>query len=221
MAEPTKDKHREPAASEPAEDEDLPADDETSKPTENEDTNTNEDDETSKPTMRVRNQHSTAGSRPVVRWLASAALVIALSALGVSLWVLLHPPTPSAPAAPPAPSAQQITDAKTRACAAYVTVRTAVNARSNADPGPDLAATQAEVTSANARQALSVGRSYLLSNLDPATPAPLAAAIQRFAGLSDEVAINALAGATTADPAQAGRLQNFVTLDGQITELCK
>lgn len=206
MSEPTKDENEATAAS-------VPDDDAALDPPEG-----HEPAETATP---VRSRSAAVTPSPVVRWLATAALVVALSALGVSLWVLLHPPKPPAPAASPAPSAQQIADAKTKACAAYITVRAAVNARSGANPGPDPAALQAEVTAANARQALSVGRSHLLSNLDSAAPAPLAAAIQRFAALSDEVAINALAGASTADPAQANRLQEFVTLDEQITEFCK
>ncbi len=64
----------------------------------------------------------------------SNALVIALSALGVSLWVWRHRPTPSAPGAAPAPSAQQITDATARACGGYGTVRTAMFAMSLIGP---------------------------------------------------------------------------------------
>jgi hypothetical protein len=190
-------------------------------PTENEHENELEEPEASEPTKDVPTTHSASSPPSIFRWLAAAALLVALSALGISLWVLLRPPTTSSPAESPAPSTQQIADAKTRACGAYATVRTAVNLRTNADPGPDPASVQAEGVAANARQALTVGNSYLLSRLDPATPAPLAAAIRKFADESQEVAINALAGANTDDPAQAGRINDFAILDGQIVGLCK
>ena len=96
-----------------------------------------------------------------------------------------------------------------------------MNLRSNADPGPDPASAHAEVVLANARLSLAVGTTYLRSHLDPATPAPLAAAIRKFADQIEAVAIHALAGATSDDPAQVGRIRDFVTLDEQITGLCK
>jgi hypothetical protein len=189
-------------------------------PTENEHENELDEPEASEPTQDVPTKHSASSPPSIFRWLAAAALLVALSSLGISLWTLLRPSTDK-PAEPPAPSTQQIADAKTRACGAYATVRTAVNLRTNADPGPDPASVQAEGVAANARQALTVGNSYLLSRLDPATPADLATAIRKFADESQEVAINALAGASTDDPGQAGRINDFATLDGQITGLCK
>ncbi len=149
-------------------------------------------------------------------------MVVALSSLGIALWALLRPPPePEKPPAPPGPSAQQVGDAKTKACDAYTTVRTAVDLRSGANPGPDPASVEAEVVAANTRQALTVGHSYLLSHLDPVTPAPLAAAIRKFADQIEAVAIHALAGVNPDDPAQADRIRDFVTLDKEITGLCK
>ena len=52
---------------------------------------------------------------------------------------------------------------------------------------------------------------YLLNRLDPATPAPLAAAIHTFADDLLDIATNALAGAPNDDPAQAGRLRDGET----------
>ena len=158
-----------------------------------------------------------------MRWLAAAALVVALGALGTSLWVLLRPPSTggSAASATTAPSPQQIADAKAKVCGAYDTVGAAVTLRINANPGPDPAAAQAEAVAANTRLALAVGYSYLLSHLDPATPAPLAAAMRRFAENLHEIAIYALAGVNADDPAQAGRLQDMVTPNTQILDLCK
>ena len=142
--------------------------------------------------------------------------------MGIALWALLRPPPePEKSPPPPGPSAQQVGEAKTKACDAYTTVQTAVNLRSNADPGPDPASAHAEVVLANARQTLAVGATYLRSHLDPATPAPLVAAIRKFAEQTEAVAIHALAGAKSDDPAHVARIRDFVTLDQQITGLCK
>lgn len=211
MAEPTENKHEEP---EPV----LPSVNEDEEPNEDEE---DEESEALAPAEPARKERS-ALSGSVVRWLA-VTLVVALGALGISLWVLLRPPSTgsSAASATTAPSPQQITDAKTRVCGAYDTVGAAVTLRSNANPGPDPAAAQAEVVAANTRLALAVGYSYLLSHLDPATPAPLAAAMRRFADDLQEIAIYALAGVNNDDPAQAGRLQDVVALNTQILGLCK
>jgi hypothetical protein len=217
MAEPTKNKHEELEPSRPSEVEDEGP--EASEATEDEEL------EAPAPAGRARQERS-ASSGSVVRWLAAAALVVALGALGTSLWVLLRPPptgssAASATTATTAPSPQQIADAKAKVCGAYDTVGAAVTLRINANPGPDPAAPQAEVVAANTRLALAVGYSYLVSHLDPATPAPLAAAMRRFAENVHDVAIYALAGVNSDDPAQAGRLQDMVTQNTQILDLCK
>src|SRR5262245_44324079 len=121
MAEPTENKHEEPEASKPTEkqDEEPEASEppekqdeepEASEPTEKQD----EEPEASEPRKRARTK-SSASSGSVFRWLAAVALVIALGALGVSLWVLLRPPSTGSSAAPATtspsgPSGQQIAD---------------------------------------------------------------------------------------------------------------
>ena len=188
MADPTENKHEErprteltkeerKAVADPAE----PADDEAA-------ADEKEELEAAEPTEPVRTRHSAASPGTAVRWLAAAALLVALGALGTALWVLLRGPlttsstsTSSSTTTTAAPSAQQIADAKAKACSAYVTVRTAVTLRSNANPGPDPGGALAAAVSANARLALAAGNSYLMANLDPATPAPLADAIRKFA----------------------------------------
>lgn len=54
----------------------------------------------------------------------------------------------------------------------------------------------------NARLSMAAGGSYLLARLDPATPAPVAAAIRSFADNLQDIAMNALAGVSNDDPAQ-------------------
>jgi len=184
------------------------------------------EDEASEPTERVRRRHSTPSERSgsALRWLTAAALVAALAALGVGLWVLLRGPlteestasTTSNPAPPPGPSPQQVADAKAKACGAYNMVFTAVNGRANADMG-----SEPEAASANARLAASFGSSYLLERLDFATPPPLADAIRTYAANIDEAAMNSLAGMGVDDPAQARRINEWGPLNDQITGLCK
>jgi hypothetical protein len=148
-------------------------------------------------------------------WVAPAALALAVVAIAVAAWALLRPP---ARATAPA-TTQQISDAKTRACTAYNTVRTAVSLQTHADPGSDPVAVQA--IAANARLAMAAGGSYLLAHLDPATPPPLAAAIRNFADDLQGIAMNVLAGVSNDDPAQAARLRDGEAATARLADLCK
>ncbi len=210
MAEETKNGPGESAASEPTE-------------SEVEETQASEATDTEEPTERARTRHS-AQSRAglAARALTAVALVVALAALGVSLWVLLKKPwTESSSAettstAPPGPSPQQVTDAKAKACGAYISVSNAVNGRANANT-----AAEPEAAGANARLATAVGQTYLLERLDPATPPPLADAIRKYAANIQEVAMVSLAGVGGDDPAQGARINEWPALNTQITDLCK
>ena len=131
-------------------------------------------------------------------------------------WALLRPaPAPStAPA-----SAEQTAQAKARACSAYTTVSTAVSLQAHANLGIELVAVQA--VAANARLAMGDGGSYLLAHLDPATPPDLAAAMRSFADGLQDITMNALAGVTNDDPAQAARLRDAETASARVADLCK
>jgi hypothetical protein len=161
------------------------------------------------------------------KWLGLAALLLALVALAIAVinvvrpdWTEKFDKTPvTTTAAPAGPSQQQVATAKTKACDAYNSVGAAVTARTNAQVGPDFI--QTELVNINARQSFVFGHDYLLSHLDGATPADLANAVQSFANDLQDVALNSLAGVGNEDPAQAGRLQNMVDLNGKINELCK
>lgn len=210
MAEETKNGPGESAASEPTE-------------SEVEETQASEATDTEEPTERARTRHS-AQSRAglAARALTAVALVVALAALGVSLWVLLKKPwTESSSAettstAPPGPSPQQVADAKAKACAAYVTVSNAVSGRANAPIG-----SEPEAVAANARLAAAAGQPFLLERLDPATPAPLADAIRKYAANIQNVAMFSLAGVGSDEPAQGARINEWPALNTQITDLCK
>jgi hypothetical protein len=144
------------------------------------------------------------------------AVGLAVIALAVAVWALLGEPAP--PASAPATS-QQVADAKARACGAFTTVRAAVALQTHAEVGTDAVAVQA--VAANARLAMFGGAAYLLARLDPATPAPLAAAVRGFADDLQDISINALGGVGNDDPVQAARLRDGEALSARIADICK
>lgn len=171
----------------------------------------------SEPTAEV-NDASRASHRPArqpgssSRWIALVALVISLIAAGAAGWALLRPATPSAaPAAAP-----QSGDPKTTACEAYRTVSSAVSLQTHADAG-----TEVQGVAANARLAMSGGATYLLAHLNPGTPTELADTIRSFATGLQDISMNALAGVSNDQPAQAERLRNAEAANSKIAELCK
>ncbi|MDT5244191.1 MAG: hypothetical protein QOD36_1567 [Mycobacterium sp.] len=171
-------------------------------------------------TAKRRPAHSGGASqrldqRMLSRWAPPAAVLIAVVALAVAVWALLRPPANS----PASPTAEQIADAKGRACVAYTTVRTAVALQTHAEPGTDPVAAQAQA--ANARLAMSVGGDYLLGHLDPAVPPQLADVMRSFAADLQDLTINALTGVGEIDPAQVARLHDVEAKSAKIVELCK
>lgn len=161
----------------------------------------------------ARTQPASAPSAP--RWIAPAALVIALVAAATAGWAALRPaPAPDKPAAE-APSAED----KANACSAFQVVTAAVALQTHGDAGTDPAAIQA--VAANARLAMAGGGTYLLAKTGAGTPPELADAIRSFAGSLQDIAINALAGVTNDNPAQAARLHDAEATNAKIAALCK
>jgi hypothetical protein len=152
--------------------------------------------------------------RILLRWGTIVAALIAIVALTVAVWALLRPAN-----SPASPTAQQIADAKGRACVAYTTVRTAVALQTQVEPSPDPAAAQA--VAANARLAMAVGGDYLLSHLDPAVPPQLAELLRSLAADLQDLTINALAGVGDTDPGQVARLHDVEAKSAKIVEQCK
>ncbi|BBY62348.1 hypothetical protein MHEL_05910 [Mycolicibacterium helvum] len=165
-------------------------------------------------TMPELSAESTEARQPTSpsRWIAVAALVIALIAAGAAGWALLRP----APSSPAPSTSSQTGDPKANACAAYRLVSSAVSLQSHADAG-----TEVQGVAANARLAMSGGATYLLAHLNPGTPADLADAIRDFATGLQDISMNALAGVSNTDLAQADRLRNAETTNTRIAELCK
>jgi hypothetical protein len=175
----------------------------------------------SEPTAEKEMQHKTARAGFLtlserLGWIAVIAVVLAVIAVGLAVWALLRQP---AARAAPQPTSAQIADAKTHACAAFSTVTTAVSLQTHADLGADPVAAQA--VGANARLAMWAGGSYLLAHLDPTTSAPLAGAIRTFATDLQDLAMNALAGVSNDEPAQAARRRDAETLRTQIADMCR
>jgi hypothetical protein len=155
-------------------------------------------------------------------WVAPAALVIAVIAIGLAIWALVRSPGEPAVNAQQSPAVNaQLSpdDARARVCAAFDTVRKAVSLQTNADLGPEPAAKEA--VAANARLATLGGGEYLLSRLDPGTPPELADAVRSFANNLQDIGVNQLAGVPGEDPAQAVRMSEAQAASTQIADMCK
>lgn len=157
----------------------------------------------------------TQAPRSPWRWATLALAVVAIAATAVAVWALMRPPSDTASA----PSAQEVADAKSRACEAYVKVRTAVALQTQAEVGTDPIAAQA--VAANARLAMSVGSQHLVDNLSPAVPAELAGLLRTLATDLQNLTINALAGTADTEQGQVTRLKDLEANSAKIVELCK
>lgn len=145
------------------------------------------------------------------------SLVVAVAALGVAAWTLYR----SDPANTDY-SAEQIADAKTKACTAVDVVRRGVSLNTNLMPAGGAAdITGAQAVAANARVSLNDGGQYLIARLDPATPEAVAAEVREFADSLMDIGANATAGVTNDDPAQAQRLKDADDANTSLEELCK
>ena len=153
---------------------------------------------------------------PPSRWIAPVGLVLALIAVALAVWSLLRP-TSGPSAATSATSTQE--QAKAATCKAYSLVSQAVSLQTHQDLGPE-PVTQAAVA-ANARLAMFGGGTYLVTHLDPATPAELAAAGRSFATDLQDIAMYALAGVPNIDATQSARLRDAETASKRVAELCK
>jgi len=159
-----------------------------------------------------------AGSRPS-RGLAIVSLVIAFVAIGVAIGAWFRPLPKNEP--PPAPtySSQEVADAKSKVCAAYVTVHHAVLANTGRSGEND--PTTILALAANARIALFDGGEYLLKILgrEPSTAADLAAAVRALADSYQQLALDYLAEATDAN-IDASR-QAIETNGSAVREICQ
>lgn len=167
------------------------------------------------PSNRVTPSRHAAPTQP--RWIAPAALAVAVIAVGLAVWSLVQQPAATEQASPEA-TTQPSAESKATVCAAFDTVRTAVSAQTNADLGPDPVAREA--VAANARLATLGGGSYLLSQLDDTVDTDLADAIRSFAGGLQDIGMSQLAGVPNNDPALTARLTEAQDASTRIAEMC-
>jgi hypothetical protein len=170
-----------------------------------------------KPTHEDSDSDSSAATQsapPTLwRWLTLVALLIAVVATAIAVVALVRPPQQAAG------TEKSPEEAKMIVCGAFDTVRKAIALRTNVDLGPEPVA--AEAVAANARLAMVAGGSYLLAQLDPATPSPLADEVRSFAENLQSIAIHILAGTPNEDPAQSDRLREGEESNREIAQLCK
>lgn len=157
------------------------------------------------------------------RWIAPAALVIALVAVAVAVWALTDKPSAPETAQAQTPevevTAEQTAASKARVCAAFDTVSKAVQLQTNSTLGPDPVALTA--VAGNARLALLGGGLYLESQLDETTAEELAGPVRTFASTLQDIGMNALTGVTNQDPVQQGRLTEGDRIRQEIVPLCQ
>jgi hypothetical protein len=144
-----------------------------------------------------------------------ASLAIALVALGVAIGAWLRPVPESKAADAPTYTDQQVADAKAKVCAAFEKVRTGVRLQTGADSGGD--PVMAQAIAANARLSLIGGAYYLQIRLDPATPRPVATAIDDLSNILLDLGENALAGSTNDHPLE---LKGEAKIT-ELVELCR
>jgi hypothetical protein len=147
------------------------------------------------------------------RWLVPLSLLLALVAVGLSIWALTTASSNASNAA------KLPGDPKTRVCTAFDTVSNAVSINTHADLGPDPVALTA--VAGNARLALIGGGQYLLTQIDSATPNNLADPVRSFAYDLQDIGIYALAGQQTTTPEQTQRTTRADVTRKQIVDLCK
>lgn len=150
--------------------------------------------------------------------LTPIALMLALIAVGLSVWALVSVPDRSSSSGQVAVSPVAGGDAKERVCRAAHTVATAVQAQTNRSVGPEPAAVEA--VAANARLAMVGGGEYLLTQIGADTPNELADAARSFAGTLQMIGVNALAGVPNSDELQAGRIQDAEATRNKLSQLC-
>jgi hypothetical protein len=155
-------------------------------------------------------------------WPAFAALAIALIATGVAIGAWVRPLPDNKPSSPPAAhnfSAQQVADAKSKICAAFAKVDSAVRAASGRNKGEDYATQFA--TAINVRQALVAGSQYLSMTLNrqPAAPADLASGVRDLVNAYQLLAIELLSDAP--EPEKDPTVHAGDDANSKIENLCK
>jgi hypothetical protein len=149
------------------------------------------------------------------RWIAPAALLVAVVAAALAVWALVSKSSET----PAAAGGTAQGDPKASVCETFKLVTAAVSTQTHNDLGAD-PIPQAAVAG-NARLALFGGGEYLVNSVQPGTPQELADSIRSFGANLQAVGMNALAGVTNSNPDQAARLANAEQDRKKIADLCK
>lgn len=169
---------------------------------------TRDDEDQPQPVSRVAVQPPVGA---LSRWLAPAALLVAVVAAGLAVWGLTSASSNA--------HANQAGEPKTGVCTAFNLVSQAVNSQTHLDLGPDPVPQVA--VAGNARLALVGGGQYLLGRLGSATPPELADLVRSFANELQDIGMYALAGVPNTEPEQANRLTEADVIRKQIIDVCK
>jgi hypothetical protein len=156
--------------------------------------------------------------RGPARWPVFVMFAITLVAVGAAIaaWLRPLPETKSATPTAPTFSDQQVTDAKSKVCAAYWKVQNVVNVNvartAGDDPNSQL------LIAVNQRQVFVISSAYLMTTLAEqlATPASLAAPVNELAHLYQLLTLDGLVGARNDAAHDAGDRAGFT-----IQNLCK
>jgi hypothetical protein len=167
---------------------------------------------------KVSREPQRIASPPLPRWIAPAALLVAVVAVALAIWALMSGGNGSASAVAPTAGTEG-GDPKASVCGAFNTVSKAIPLQTHNDLGPDPVA-QAAVAG-NARLALFGGGQYLLNHLNSDTPSDIADPVRSFGTKLQTIGMNALAGVTNTDPAQAALLADADASRQQVVEVCK
>jgi hypothetical protein len=144
--------------------------------------------------------------------------LITLVAAGAAIAAWLRPIPHETSATPPSPtySEQQVSDAKSKVCAAYEKVGHVAAMNASRTGGDDPTAQLA--VAVNERQVFVAGGAYLLTTLSeqPAAPADLAASVRKLTDLYQVIVLNGLA-SDPSEPEKKETTDVASTIDG----LCK
>jgi hypothetical protein len=153
------------------------------------------------------------------RWIAPAALALALLATAGAGYAVFKPAPQPKDAAPVFFSGPTADNPKDAACKAADLVATGVMRQSQVNLGPEPAAL--ETVAANTRLAMAGGALYLRDNVPVNTPPELAEPITTLSKQLQEAAQHFFVGQTSSDPEQGRRLSTAAESTKKIAELCK
>lgn len=163
---------------------------------------------------------SPRGQSPILS-LAALAIALIATVLAIVGWFRPTAPSPPPTSVSPGPTytEQQISDAKSHACAAFDLVNKGMTLETNGQLSKDPAMELAQ--GANARLTTISSGWYLKARLEPATPVDLAGAVRHLSDVLLDLGANYLAGAKDDQPAQNALKNEGITAFEKVSDFCK